>query len=201
MPAHVVEFTCPRVQAVFSRIPDYLQTPFLVAYGITRPLLSAALFGKGSRLLWRVVGIWRALGWTLVFVLLLYATLFVLRKRKWLSSTTLLLAGNWIMIAIASFRAGGDLWDNPRYRVGFAAFQILLCAWAWYKQKEEHDPWLRRVLVSAGMIIFWIVLWYLPRYFAVPWRSGRIMDSIALGLFTSILYLFIDWLLHTPPGE
>jgi hypothetical protein len=189
------------VQAVFSRLPAFLHTPFLVTYGMTRPLLSAAVLGKGSRLLWRGIGIWRALGWTVVFVLLLYATLFVLRKRKWLSTTTLLLAGNWVMISIASFRAGGDLWDNPRYRVGFAAFQILLCAWALVKQKEEKDPWLRRVLVSGGIILIWIVLWYLPRSFPVSWRSGGILDSIALGLFTSVVYLLVDWLLLTPPGE
>ncbi len=182
------------VQAILSRTPEVLHTPFIVAYGLLRPLLPAALIGKGSSPLWRGVGIWRAAGWTVVLALLLYATVFVIRKRAWFSPTGALVWGSWLTAAIVSYRAGGDMWDNPRYRAGFAAFQVALCAWALVKQKEEQDPWLRRVLVITGIMVFWIIIWYLPRYVAVPWGTTRTFNMVWAGVATSALYLAWEWL-------
>ncbi|MEJ2757536.1 MAG: hypothetical protein P8046_03550 [Anaerolineales bacterium] len=181
------------IQAVFDRIPAALHTPFLVVYGMVRPLLPAALLGKGNSWLWRALGIYRAIGWTVVLALLLYATLLVIRKKAWFSSAGMLLWGSWLVSIIAAYRAGGDLWDNPRYRAGFAAFQLGLAAWAVAEQKARRDPLLQRVLVSAGLIIFWVVIWYLPRYTAVPWRSGTVLSKVGVGLMTSGLYLLWDW--------
>jgi hypothetical protein len=181
------------VQAVFERIPAALHMPFLVLYGVVRPLLPAALIGKGDSWLWRVLGIYRAVGWTFVLALLLYATLLVIRKKAWFTSVGMLLWSNWLVSIVAAYRAGGDLWDNPRYRAGFAAFQLGLSAWAVAEQKAQRDPLLRRVLVSAGIIIFWVLVWYMPRYTGVPWRSGTVLSKVGVGLVTAGLYLLWDW--------
>ena len=189
------------VQAVLGRLPDFLDVPFVVLYGITRPLLPPALFGMSSSGFWWGIAIWRALGWTVVLALLLYATVNVIRQRAWLSSSAMLLLPNWGMAFLASYRAGGDMWDNPRYRAGFAVFQIVLAAWALAQQRKTGDPWLGRIAVSAGIIMVWVLVWYIPRYFSGLWENGRIEDAVALGVLSAILYVFADFLLRTPPGE
>lgn len=189
------------VQAVLGRLPEFLHVPFVVAYGVTRPLLPPALFGMGGSGFWWGVAIWRALGWTVVLALLLYATLNVIQRRAWLSPAAMLLLGNGSIAVLASYRAGGDMWDNPRYRAGFAAFQIVLAAWALAQQRKTGDPWLGRIAVAAGIIMVWVLVWYIPRYFSGLWENGRIEDAVALGVFSAILYVFADWLLRTGPGE
>lgn len=186
------------VQAVFSRIPEFLHDPFLVGYGILRPMLPAALIGKGDSLLWRVLGIWRATGWTVVLALMVYATLLVVKKKAWFSATGMLLWGNWWISMVAAYRAGGDMWDNPRYRAGFAAFQLALSAWAIMEHKTRRDPLLRRVLVSAGLMLFWVVVWYLPRFMAVPWVADKVEKKLGLGLLTVGLYLLWEWVKNNP---
>jgi len=37
----------------------------------------------------------------------------------------------WVWIVVSSYRAGGDQWDNPRYRVIFLLWQALLAAYTW----------------------------------------------------------------------
>lgn len=195
----LTETTSGVVQHVLDRLPEFLHTPFIVSYGVTRPLLPPAFFGMGGSELWWGVAVWRALGWTVVLALLLYATVLTIRKHAWLSTTSMLLLGNWGMILLASYRAGGDMWDNPRYRAGFAAFQIVMAAWALAKNRELRDPWLGRIAVSAGIIFVWVMVWYIPRYFSSLWENGRIEDAVGLGIFSAVLYMFTDWLVRTPP--
>ena len=93
--------------------------PFLLSYGIFRPLLPAALIADGLPL-WRGVAIWRALGWTALLAMLIYASYLVLRKRQIFETSGALIISNWAVILVASYRGGGALWDNPRYRSAFA---------------------------------------------------------------------------------
>ena len=196
---HLTETYSGVVQSVFSRTPEILHVPFLVTYGIVRPMLPAALLGKGSSALWRAVGIWRAAGWTVLAAFLLYATLLVVKKKAWLKPAGMLVWGTGLVSMVASYRAGGDLWDNPRYRAGFAAFQLALAAWALVQQRTDRDPLLRRVVVSAGLLLFWVLMWYLPRYTAAPWLSGKVLDKVGVGLITVGLYLLWDWVRSQPP--
>lgn len=182
------------VQAIFSRTPEFLHTPFLLGYGIVRPLLPAALIGKGDSFFWRVIGVWRALGWTVLLALLLYALFQVFKSRSWLKPAGMLFWGNGIIMLLAAYRAGGDLWDNPRYRAGFAAFQVALAVWGLAQQRRQHDPWLRRILVIVLIQTFWLVIWYLPRYLAVPWGVGRAMGLVGIGSVSSGLYLLWEWI-------
>ena len=95
------------IQAVYGRLPEFLHTPFMVAYGVIRPLLPAALVEQGDSTLWRWIEIWRSAGWTVLLILLVLATIQVLRTRAWFKLVGMLVWGNWLMVLVASYRAGG----------------------------------------------------------------------------------------------
>jgi hypothetical protein len=177
----------------FERLPIYGQVSFLVIYGILRPLLPAALVDTGPTL-WAVIGIWRALGWTTLLALLIYASYLVFKSKQWLKFPSALLAVSWIITFTASYRGGGDLWDSPRYRSAFASIQVALSAWAWVRYRETKDPWLRRAIVSMLLIIAWFVPWYLRRYTTIIWPISELYQVIGLGLISSILFVFWDWM-------
>lgn len=177
----------------FERMPLWGQIPFLLIYGIFRPLLPAALIADGLPL-WRGVAVWRALGWTFLLGLLIYATYLVLRKRQFVKTTGALLLSNWVVVLIASYRGGGDLWDNPRYRSAFAGVQLVLAAWAWVEYRQSNDPWLKRAFGGAALMIAWFLPWYLRRYSAFEWPIVELHQVIGLGLVSAALYAIWDWL-------
>ncbi len=102
-------------------------------------------------------------------------------------------------ILTASYRGGGDLWDNPRYRVAFASLQVALVAWAWTEQRRAADPWLRRALVSVALILAWFVPWYLQRYLQLP--VGDLFKTFGLGIASAVLYILWDWARQRPKNE
>jgi hypothetical protein len=178
----------------FERLPAWSQVPFIVVYGIFRPLLPAAIIAGSSSALWKGIIIWRALGWTALLVFLLYASFLALRERGWRRLPGALLLSNWVLVLIASYRGGGDDWDSPRYRAALAVIQIGLAAWALQRQRESQGPWLRRALVGGGLVIAWFVPWYLRRYAAFEWPVIDLDQVVGLGLASAVLYFFWDWL-------
>ena len=72
--------------------------------------------------------------------------------------------------------------------------QIMLAAWAVVIQRESKDPWLKRVVVVAGIMVFWLVIWYMARILPVSWRPGRVMGTVGLSSVTSGLYLLWEWI-------
>jgi len=176
----------------FERMPLWAEIPFLLVYGVMRPLLPAAIFADGLPL-WRVLAVWRALGWTVVLALLLYATYLAIRHRQLFKLPGVLLAANWLVVLVASYRGGGDLWDNPRYRSAFAGVQLMLAAWAWVQAREQKDPWLRRAIGGVVCMVAWFVPWYLRRYGTLEWPIVELQHVIGLGLGTAALYAIWDW--------
>lgn len=177
----------------FERMPVWSHVPFLILYGIFRPLLPAALVADGVTL-WKVVAILRAASWTVLLALLLYATFLALRQRGWRTPAGALLAAAWAVALVASYRGGGDDWDNPRYRVAFAAVQLALAAWAVLRQQESRDPWLRRAFGFAGGLLLWFLPWYLRRYAPFEWPIVDLPDVVGLGLLTGGFFMLWDWL-------
>ena len=177
----------------FERMPIYGQVPFLVIYGIFRPLLPAALVDTGP-VIWAAIGIWRALGWTILLAMLFYASYLAFKSKEWLRIPGALLTANWIVVLTASYRGGGDLWDSPRYRSAFASIQVALAAWAWVRYRETRDPWLKRAIVGGLLIIAWFIPWYLRRYTAITWPISELYQVIGLGLISAILFVFWDWM-------
>jgi 4-amino-4-deoxy-L-arabinose transferase-like glycosyltransferase len=181
------------MQAVFSRLPEFLHIPFMVGYGVLRPLLPAAILEQGDSVLWRWVGIWRSVGWTMLLALLVLVTIQVLRKHLWLKPVGMLVISNWLMALVSAYRAGGDMWDNPRYRAGFSVFQIVLAVWAFLQQRRDRDPIFRRLLIFIFIQMVWLFIWYIPRYVAVPWEVGRVENRLLAGLGCGIVYWLWDW--------
>lgn len=191
---YISEASSGWVQRQFERMPVWAHMPFLLIYGVFRPLLPAALIADGA-LVWRVVVIWRALGWTVLLALLGYATLLALRNGTWRKLVGGMLGINWLVVLVASFRSGGDSWDNPRYRATFASLQVALAAWALMRQRQMDDPWLRRVLVTAGMLVLWFIPWYVRRYPPIDlvWPIVDLPQVVGLGLVSGVLYAIWDW--------
>ena len=191
--AYISQHASGWVARQFERMPLWGQIPFLLIYGVFRPLLPAAIFADGLPL-WRAIAIWRALGWTLVLALLFFASYMALRRRALFKLPGMLLLSNWAFILIASYRGGGDLWDSPRYRSAFAGIQLALASWAWVQQRESEDPWLRRALVGAGLMVAWFAPWYLRRYADFNWPLVELYQVVGLGLASAALYAIWDWL-------
>jgi hypothetical protein len=188
--AHLSEHASGWIQKIFDQTPEWTHLPLLLAYGITQPFLPAALIDISGAPVWRAIAIWRALGWTFLLPFLLYAHLRALRKGSNLERALCLAA--WLAILGASFRGGGDAWDNPRYRLAFAGIQIALLAWVWAEQRRLPDPWLRRVLIGGALALAWFVPWYLRRYLGLAWPVADLFRTVGLGIASTILFWIGD---------
>jgi hypothetical protein len=180
------------VQKVFRSTPAWTHIYFLVAYGVLRPFLPAALIISSDAPIHTWITLWRAIGWTILLVLLVYALLkaFSKENRGFISVFSLVV---WLGILIASYRGGGDMWDNPRYRAAFAGLQVALAAWAWTAPRRATDPLLRRAFASMGLALIWFIPWYMRREFHTPWPVSDLFKTIGLGLASAILFLIWDW--------
>jgi hypothetical protein len=154
------------VQKLFDELPPAIHTPFVTGYGMTQPVLPAAII-EPTTLVWKILGILRAAGWYLLSPLLVYGLLCLPKvdstpaRRVW----TWFGLGSWTWIILASLRAGGDQWDNPRYRVIFIALQALFAAWAWIQHKEKVNAWLPRILTVEAIFLAFFTHWYASRYY------------------------------------
>ncbi len=183
------------LQTVFSVLPGPLHLPFLAGYGILQPVLPAALADPA---VWpmRLLGILRGLGWYALLPILVYSLRPILKtadkreKLAWLW----LWAASWTWIILASVRAGGDQWDNPRYRVILLLFQAALAAYSLLWQRHVHDRWLGRFLAVEGVFLLFFGYWYFARYRG--WNSGQvhIFVIIALIVVFSLIILLGGWI-------
>ncbi len=196
--AHLSERASGWMQKIFASTPEWTHLPLLLAYGIVQPFLPAALSDVTGVMIWRSIAIWRALGWALVLPFLVYAPLRAWRAKGDPYSRGLSLVV-WLTILIASFRGGGDMWDNPRYRTMFAGLQVALAAWVWAEQRRSPDPLWRRVWVSVLIILLWFLPWYLRRYVYLPWPIVDPFKVLGLGILTAVLYWIWDWIKRKPP--
>ena len=190
--AYLSERASGWMQKIFASTPQWTHFPMLLVYGVVQPFLPAALIDITGVAIWRGIAIWRAVGWMLLLPLLLYAPVRAWSKRGDGFSRGLSLIV-WLGILIASYRGGGDMWDNPRYRATFVGLQVALAAWAWVEYRRAPDPWLRRILVGVVLILIWFIPWYLARYIHLPWPVVDPFKVLALGIATAIIYWIWDW--------
>ena len=163
--AYLTERNSGMIQMIFGVLPEGLHLPFIIGYGIAQPVLPAAIADPA---VWpmRVLGILRGLGWYALLPFLLYSlrsTLKITDKRERFAWLWLWLF-SWAWIIISSARAGGDQWDNPRYRVILLLFQAALAAQAITWQRLTHDRWLGRFLAVEGVFLALFGYWYISRY-------------------------------------
>lgn len=205
--AYETEMQSGWIQTLFKSLPDWLHLPFITAYGVAQPVLPAAITDAA---VWpsRLLAILRALGWYALLPLLVYSLRPILKSAEkgmrtpwlWLWLTT------WAWIILCSFRAGGDQWDNPRYRLMFLLIQAGLAAFALSWARQTRDRWFGRTLAVEGAALLLLGYWYVARY--AKWEAGQvhILVIFALILVTSLLILAGGWIQdhhrkHTPVGQ
>lgn len=169
------------VQNLMEQMPEWMEMPFVLGYGLAQPVLPAALI-EPSLPIWQILGILRALGWYALLPFLVFGTLSLAwrpeagrRLWMWMAAT------GWAWIILAALRSGGDQWDNPRYRVIFLLIQALVFAYAW---QARRNRWLGRVLAMEGVFLLFFGQWYISRYWTA---MGR------LPFFTMAALIVVCW--------
>ena len=155
-----------RIQFQLSALPEWLHFPFVFTYGLLQPVLPAAIAAPAPAIWWSLA-IFRGLGWYILLPFLVYALFRSWRlepsnRKRWLVVLILLA---WIWVFISSARAGGDQWDNPRYRTIFLPFMVTAASWAFHYWRQQKDRWLGRALVIEVIFLVFFTQWYLSRYF------------------------------------
>lgn len=174
------------VQRLFGLTPEWMHIPLATMYGLTRPLLPAALADRTGAVLWQIVEIWRSLGWFALLPILAYAPAAALRSGNRRGLAMYLGVAFWVVAAIASFRAGGDDWDNPRYRAAFVPLMGTLAGWAWFHARQAGSHWLRRAYIGVVGVTLIFLHWYAGRYYGTPRLSLEATLAAMLGF--SALY-------------
>jgi hypothetical protein len=188
--AYVTTLKSGWLQTIFETLPESLHLPFIVAYGIAQPVLPAAIADPA---VWpvRLIGVLRGLGWYALLPFLLYCLRPIWKtadKRTRMAWFWLWLAV-WFWIILASARAGGDQWDNPRYRVILLIFQAALAAYALLWARHMHDRWLVRVLAVEGVFLALFGYWYIARY--THWRAGQVHIFVVIAAVTIVSGLIL----------
>ena len=187
--AYFVKQSSTLIRRIFKVTPDWSHVLILMVYGVLQPFLPAAILDQGAPV-WKGIAIWRSIGWTLMLPFLLVAPLFVWGRKEGKRLALGLTLVVWLGILIASLRSGGDLWDNPRYRLIFISMQAVLVAWVWFEQRQSRNPWLQRMALALAIFLAWFVPWYLQRNEYISWPVVDVFKTVGLGL-ASVILVFI----------
>lgn len=192
---YLMESSSGRVQFELDTIGSQFRIPFLVIYGVLQPVLPAAIAYPGIAIM-RIIAIFRSTGWYLIAPTMLLAPFFTPKekdnkKRQILILTTLFILF-WILLS--SLRAGGDQWDNPRYRTAILPWIALVASWTFIYFKEQKNPWLKRTYVVVTVFCLFFLQWYLSRYYKLWTRLPFVQMVIVL--CATILVLIIGFLIH-----
>ena len=195
---YLMESSSGRIQFELDAIGRQWRIPFIVTYGFFQPVLPAALAYPGI-LLMRVIALFRSLGWYAIAPILLFSLIAIFREKNFHDRSVMF----WfwsafiIWVFISSIRAGGDQWDNVRYRALFTIFMSISAGWGLTHLKERYAVWLKRFYLVEGMFVLVFLQWYLSRYYRF---FGRLrfwtMILVIVGATVVILtsgYLFDRW--------
>ena len=188
------------VQKIFEEGPKWIRLPFITIYGVFQHVLPAALIAP-TKFIWKVIYVARSLGWYMLLPMLILSFVAAAGQGRspatngsvegsgrmrnlwmWLS----LLA--WIWILLAALRAGGDQWDNPRYRTILFLWQSLIAGYVWVWWRETRNVWFTRVIACEVVFLLVFTQWYGSRY--LYWGGQlpfAVMVSLILGLWMIIL--------------
>ncbi len=195
---YLMESSSGRIQWEVELIGERYRAPFLIGYGVAQPVLPAAIMYPGIPIN-RAISIFRSLGWYLLVPLLVSAFLLVWKEQSKENRRLLLsfIAISVVWTLLSSARAGGDQWDNPRYRSIFMIWMLIPAAWAALTTLERRSPWLWRLLALEVIYIAFFIQWYLSRYYADLhrmnfWPMVRLLGGIGTAIiFGGLLY---DWI-------
>lgn len=183
-----------RIQFHLEGLPNWLHSPLIWSYGVLQPVLPAAV-AHPAPWIWRGIAIFRSFGWYAMLPLLVYS-LFRIWKLPLSSKKRLLVVSlffMWLWIWIASIRAGGDQWDNPRYRTIYLPLMAALGGWGIVFARDTRDRWLGRGLLIEGIFLGFFTQWYFSRYYSFFARlTLEMMILVILGLSAGII--LVGWL-------
>jgi len=182
------------LQFQLEGIPESLHLPLVTLYGLFQPVLPAAIAAPAPWI-WHSLGVFRALGWYAVMPLLTYVLIRMWKSSKHKKRELILMACvvcAWLLIA--SMRAGGDQWDNPRYRTIFLPWIALLSGWGIQFALETKDRWLSRIIVIEGIFLVFFTEWYVSRYWSdIPRLDLTVMVLLILILSLAVVVGGILW--------
>lgn len=187
--AYATETESGLITWILSRVGTKWRFPFVLLYGLIQPVLPAALVYQ-SLPIWKSIAIFRAFGWYFVLPFLGYGIGLVINKirrnREWALGWLMAVLVLWIFISSA--RAGGDQWDNPRYRAIFLPWLVLIVGLVWDHISKQKSPWFWRFAALDIIFVLIFIYWYLGRKF--PMRMP-IPTEYAIGLFGFLLIAII----------
>ncbi|MCE1254970.1 MAG: hypothetical protein LWX83_15665 [Anaerolineae bacterium] len=169
--------------------------PIITVYGLVQPVLPAAVADIDTRPFWYVTAVLRALGWYLLAPLLLYSVFALWTHRDIKNKSMLVWISLFVIIwcLIAAVRAGGDQWDNPRYRVIFIPWLALLAAWGLDWALKKRDAWLVRWILIEFIFLGFFTNWYFSRYLHW-WGRLSFWQNIAWIVGLSLVVLGSGWI-------
>ena len=163
--AYVTRISSGWITKLISQYGEKWTIPFTTVYGLTQPLLPAAIF-EPSLPIWTTIGVLRSLGWWCVVPFLIFGLFSVWKAPKQDSKAVLILFSlifaAWIVVSSA--RAGGDLWDNPRYRYMLLPLLCLLVAWTCEHFRATRSPWFWRWVAVIAEFLLFFTDFYITRY-------------------------------------
>lgn len=187
--SHQLERGSGWIQKLSSQVVEQLWPVVVVSYGLTRPVLPAAIFDPAPAI-WVIINTLRATGWYALAPVLLFSLFASLKapheERR--SQLIWLSVAIWVWIIIASANAGGDQWDNPRYRAIFLTWQALIAGWAVWWAYANRNPWLKRLFVVEGIFLVILSYWYATRTYRIG-EVYNIWPVIALAAIIAVIVL------------
>lgn len=181
------------VQFQLEKLPAWSHMPFIIVYGLFQPVLPAAIAAPAPWI-WKSLAIFRAAGWYALLPLLIYGLFRVWKAQPAHKRLLMVFAlASWTWALIASVRAGGDQWDNPRYRTIFLPWMAVVSAWGVQFAARTKDRWLWRWLIVEGVFLAFFTEWYLSRYVSTIPRM-EFERMVVLIVTISLVILGGGWL-------
>jgi len=182
------------VKKVIDEVGRQWTLPFVLGYGLAQPILPAAI-AEPTIPIWRIIAVPRAAGWYILAPFLLYAFFAIWRVPQPAERRILgwLVGFVFLWILISSARAGGDLWDNPRYRSIFLPWLALLAGWGAVWAVRARDTWLARWLIVEGIFLYYFTNWYFSRHLLL-WKRLPFWQNVLRITLLSALVLGSGWL-------
>jgi hypothetical protein len=176
------------IQAALLIYGDKIMIPFTSLYGLTQPVLAAAITDTAAPI-WKTIAILQSLSWYCALPFLLFGLFSAFKanskESKWLLVLINLVFLFWVFVSSA--RAGGDQWDNPRYRYILLPFMSLLIAWSFDHFQKTHSPWFWRWVAVIAEFFLLSMKWYLNRYMDFGTKFSIFFTMEIVGILAVII--------------
>ncbi len=164
--------------------------PLTALAGITQPLLPAAILDK-SLPVWMTIMSVRAIGWYFAIPFIVYSLFASWPKKQqgkeWVVFLAAVAMAAWV--CISTLRAGGDQWDNPRYRAILLPWLAWLVGWSWQRIRSGHGAWFFRWLAVEGIFLLGMFAWYLARFYGGKFKIPFLPLSAAIAGISILIVL------------